>query len=217
MRASLLILSCLLPLSSLPAAADSRATVREVEVREALDGARCLRIELPVGEVHLRGGAGSAVRGDLALRCERGKAHCFEQARALRIEARRAGECLHLELAGWGSGDRDDLTVEGQLDLPAGLDLEVDLQVGSLQVNGMRGHLDAHVAVGELVLELPWESTGSVELTAGIGESRLRLPTGAPDSRRTGWLGSDTRWEGGPGASRIQANVGVGEIDARLD
>jgi hypothetical protein len=89
--------------------------------------------------------------------------------------------------------------------------------VGSLDVEGMRGEVSLDLGVGQVEVTMPAASVGSVRLDAGVGETSLRLPEGRVDERRSLLIGGEIRWDEGKGGSDVWVDVGVGEVNVRLE
>lgn len=217
MRERSLSLIALLCLAALPAAADERETVRTLRRSIPTAGIERIELDLPVGEAHITGEDRGDVQVDFELRCKPGKEGCAEAARRVAIESSsRRGE-LALALRGFDRGQRRNLVLRGIVRIPAALDLRVDMGVGELKISGLAGNVEAELGVGEMTLRLPVDAARSIALDSGVGETHLQLPDGAQAGERSGLVGGKTSWEHGSGQAVIRAEVGVGEINARLE
>lgn len=105
-------------------------------------------------------------------------------------------------------GPRNDFRVE--IELPARTDLEARLSVGELAVKGIEGHKELRCRIGEIQVEVPDPGAyGHVDASVKIGELSAR-PFGAS---KDGFFRSFC-WEG-KGAYRLEARVGIGEVQLR--
>jgi hypothetical protein len=178
---------------------------------------RAVTIDFPVGELRLDAGAGADLEVDLAVRCDRGGRRCQEQAKAVRLAIDQRGGEKRLALSGLPKFNSRGLQVAGSITVPAACELRVDMGVGQLTVSGAAADLVIHLGVGQVTLELPAREVRSVRLDAGIGEAALRLPGGWVEGQRPLLLGSEVSWDDGRGAAVVRANVGVGEVEVRLE
>jgi hypothetical protein len=93
--------------------------------------------------------------------------------------------------------------------VPAQADLRIDLGVGDLHVDGIRGDKDLHVGVGDLTIGLdPSPDYGHVEIATHIGDVNDPLNPG----RENGFLGKNEDFVL-KGRFRLHATVGVGDIN----
>ncbi len=213
-RAALAIL--VLAAAAAPAAAGDR-TIKRLTHQAPGAGLREVTIDFPVGELRLEAGAGGALEVDLEVRCDRGGRRCEDQAENVRLEVdQRDGEA-GIEIEGLPTLNARGLHVAGTITVPADCDLRIDMGVGKLTVSGVVDDLWIDLGVGQVTVELPAGEVRSVDLDAGIGEAALRLPDGRVSGARQFLIGSEVSWDGGRGAAVVRADVGVGEVEVRLE
>ncbi len=211
----LLLIACI----PAPARASHDIVLRDETASFPLAGARTLRIDVPVGEVHVDATTGDRIEARLKLSCNRSSSRCRERAAALHLSPRRGADGLTLKMEGY---DRDGKRgfnhpdVELRLQVPAALGVSVDMGVGELDLAGIEGDVTVDIGVGEARLEVPERAVHAVALDVGVGEARLS-PRPA-DSHREGFLflGNEVDWKGGAGVSRVAVDIGVGEASVRL-
>jgi hypothetical protein len=210
----------LLAAFAMPARADrDDVVVRDETAAFPIEGARTLRIDVPVGEVHVEVGGGDRVEARLTLECDEDSRRCRERAAKLRLASDRSADDLSLRISGY-QRERNhgihhpDVTL--RLTVPAAISLEVDMGVGELDVEGVEGDVEVDLGVGEVRVALPESAVRSVSLDVGVGEANLS-PRPA-DTQRHGFLflGNEVDWKDGSGPSRVAVNVGVGEASVRL-
>lgn len=125
-------------------------------------------------------------------------------------------------------GDDNDLEERWEIRLPAAIALNVELNVGSMHIEGTNadveaevnvgeldvdvagGNVDAEVNVGELVIHTATDSPGEFDLETNIGEVRLRID-GKSAGSGDGWLGKSIEHQAG-GDDDVFARVNVGEV-----
>lgn len=227
----LILAAVLLPVTAF--AADSRDFSLDVPA-EDIDR---LELESNVGEVSIEAADIDAI--EVRVRLEPGEDDdWFGETEDLERRLEEAvlehdvdGEALRLQLDYDDSGDAD-FEEHWEIRLPARLALEIDLNVGQLNIDGMSGGIEAEVNVGELDIEVlegdiaaevnvgeldirsATESEGDFELESNIGEVRLTVD-GKSAGRTEGWLGSTVVYSGG-GDDDVDARVNVGEIRVEI-
>jgi len=159
-----------------------------------------------------------------------------------RLEARLAAAELEHEVSGGSlslaldydrvrNGD-DDLVERWEIRLPAKIALEVELNVGSMDIEGVaagvnaevnvgelridvpRGSIDARVNVGDLNIRSRSEDPGEFDLESNIGEAVLRID-GKAAGRTEGWLGNSVAHDAG-GKDDVTAEVNVGQVTVNV-
>lgn len=216
MRQPFLSVPALLLLATAPVLAEERETVRTIRETFPIADIERLALDLPVGEARILGEERDDVQVVFELRCEPERKRCAEVARDVTLGSSFHGGRLALDLHGF-KGGRKDLVLRGVVRAPAALDTRVDMGVGELEFEGLAGDVEAELGVGEMNLRLPFDAVRAVSLAAGIGETNLHLPAGRHAGKRSHLVGSETEWRKGPGRADIDAEVGVGEVNARLD
>lgn len=206
----------LLLVATSPASADERETVRTIRQTFSAAELERLELDLPVGEARILGEERGDVQVVFELRCEPDRKRCAEVARDATLVSSTRGGRLALDLRGFDGG-RKDLVLRGVVRTPAGLDTRVEMGVGELEIEDLAGDIEAELGVGEMNLRLPFDAVRAASLAAGIGETNLHLPAGRYTGERSHLVGSETDWREGPGQADLDAEVGVGEVNVRLD
>jgi hypothetical protein len=200
------------------AAAASAGESRTIEGNASLGPDQEVRLDFPVGELEITGVEGDAWRIEVVGRCKRATSRCAEILQEISIEIRERGSALAVEVAPqseWRSWD--SLQIEARVTHPADRPLRVDMSVGELSIEGLRGDLEVDLGVGEVSVDLPVGAVKSVSLDAGIGETELLVPDGWVEGERSFLVGSECSWREGLGKARIHVEVGVGEAVVRLE
>lgn len=207
----------LLLFAAVPTLAEERETVRTIRQTFPATDVERLELDLPVGEARILGEDRGDVQVVFELRCELKRERCADVARDVTLVSSIRGGRLAVDLRGFDHGSRKDLVLRGVVRVPAGLDTSVEMGVGELVIDGLAGDVEAELGVGEMNLRLPFDAVHAVSLESGIGETSLRLPVGRHAGARSHLVGSETDWQQGPGRAAIDAEVGVGEVNARLE
>ncbi|MDH3744664.1 MAG: hypothetical protein OES47_06130 [Acidobacteriota bacterium] len=201
-------------LIALPATADEEREIAGSYEVESLEG---VHLDFAVAELRIEGSDGNRIEVELVADCRMLASDCEETLDALFLDDRRHGKSFYLELDGfprWGKGKID---LEGTIRVPRGLDVDVELGVGELDIEGLSKDLHVELGVGEVNLWLTKSALRSVDLDAGVGEVELHGTDADQRARRSMLVGAEIHWAEGPGKSRVFVEVGVGEVTAWLD
>ena len=175
---------------------------------------REVRIDFPVGELRLETSDDATIRATLWVRCQRNTDACVERSRNLKLVTDEKDGVRTIELKGYPRTNNKGLQVELVIQVPKGLDVDVDMGVGEAIVRGLDGEVRVNLGVGEVNVRMPQQGVGDVKLGVGVGEVSL-----AADGRSrngSGFLGHSLKWTG-KGAKRVDVECGVGEVSVRLD
>jgi hypothetical protein len=199
-------------LGTLPLSADE--TVRTLNQRYSVDGAKSLALDIPVGEVVIVGGDASQVTIDVELECDSDKGSCAELAKKVRLVGGKKGDRLSIQLDEWPRGNARGLEADIKVSMPRGLALQTDLGVGELQISGVEQDVNADVGVGEVKVTMPESAVRSVNLDSGVGDATLR--TSEKKINGSGMVGKALKWNKGSGSADVRVDCGVGEIGVSL-
>lgn len=213
------LLLCALTIPGAPALADRDVVVRDESVALPLQGARSLKIDVPVGEVHVDATDGDQVETRLVVQCNQRSQRCRDRAAGVHLVSKRSDDGLALEISEYGRDGHHGFhhpDLELRLSVPSSLALEIDMGVGELEVEGMEGDVSVDLGVGETRIVMPESAVRSVSIDVGVGEAHLSPPQ--PETHRQGFLflGNEVDWKEGAGRARISVDVGVGEASVRL-
>ncbi len=208
--AAALLLVLFLPLAA-------GAAERALAGTYALEQAGAVRLDLPVGKVHVQSGPTPQVQVDLEVNCDRDDSSCPDRAKDVRLESERSSDRLVVRVAGFPKSNDRGLHVDGTITVPADRPLQVDMGVGELEIAGVGSDLKVNLGVGEVKLQLPEASVQRIRLAAGVGQTTLRAAHHHFEGDRSYLIGSRLVWTEGAGHAQIAVDVGVGEVEARLE
>jgi len=218
------------------------AAAEDREITGATEGKafKSLRIEAHVGEVEVRVSSKDQISWRLRLEPNDNDGWFSSSKDAARATAEAklkttvAGERFELELELPRGTDFDDIKEHWEIEVPARFAIDVDANVGHVEVVGPAGGIEAEVNVGELRIEVPagrvearvnvgeikilsaTKSLGNVRLGANIGDVDLRIGDKRIEAERGFALGGGVSASNG-GKDDITAKVNVGEVSARVD
>jgi hypothetical protein len=198
----------------LPAAGVARADDKSV-LHGAWDAgkAKKVAIRFSVGELAVAAVDRPSIRAQLDIRGDEDAT--IEQARHVRLVARRVGDELRLSVEGWRWHFGGGTILEGRIEVPRALDLDVDMEVGELDVRGFEQPTRISLGVGEATIGCDPARIGSIDVDLSIGEGEL-----VENGRSRQWagvFGGGFRWDGVKGGAPVRLRVGVGEASVRLE
>lgn len=229
----------LLPLAA--QAEDSAPRVLTAEV--AATGLDTLALQIGVGEVHVTASSDDKVHARVTLRRKEREFMWFfhwmaggtrDEIAAAAIQQQTSTGRLTLSLSYPHSGGGDDMKQEWDVQLPARLKLEADMQVGDLDIEGVEGGVSAKLNVGQLNLDLPKGAIdadvnvgeiraksgslhhGHIELASNIGDTMLILQGTESGVHQHGGLGSHVYLDGA-GADNMQLKLNIGEVTLHIN
>ena len=215
MRKTLLGVPLALLLLAPTAAADDQQRVRTLTADTIVGGVQRVELRLPPGTYRIEPATDDRLRAELDVHCSLDDDRCEERAGRLALETGRQGNTLEMRVGGLSTLGSIKFNFRGRILVPQGQTLDVDLPAGELKIKGMRGDLYVDVGAGTVAIVLREGDVRSVRLGVGIGEASLAVA--GRNIEGSGWLGQKVRWGQGPGAARVAVNVGVGELEVRLD
>ncbi len=183
----------------------------------SIETGQALQLELPVGELVVLGSATAKIEAELRVTCRWGSNEdCERLLEQVELDSRDTPSRKVIEVVSDSSWRKTKLEIKGEFRVPKGVDLEVDMGVGELEIEGFENDLSVDLGVGELRIRMAAAKVGSVALDAGVGEAELRGAGTRVEGRRSMVVGSEVYWDQGEGQARIRADVGVGEIRVTL-
>jgi len=232
---ALIVASALL----VPGIAD--AASRVIEGATDAKPLKSLRLEAHVGEVEVQAGDGDRITWRLTLEPDGDDGWFSRRDDAQRavegaeVRATAAGDAWQLELDLPRGIDFDDVEEHWEVTVPRRFAVEIDANVGRVEVVGVAGGVEAELNVGELRVEVPsgdvsvranvgevrvvsaTKSPGEVRLSANIGDTDLRISGKTTKSGSSFGLGSMAVSSSSGGEDDITAKVNVGDVGVRIE
>ena len=152
-----------------------------------------------------------------------------EQVRKAALEAKRSSNRLELSVSG---GEKDRRFEENwKIRMPAGLEMEIELGVGDLEINGLSADADIEIGVGDAKI---FYGSGDLDLETGVGDiaieglksgiaaisaesgvGNVMMVAGKKKIKGEGMVGHSLSWSG-DGQATMELESGVGDIEIRL-
>ena len=174
-----------------------------------------IRVEFPVGNLVLESSDEPQIRAQLGVRCRHGGRACYERSKQLRLVTQVFGRTRHLKLEGMPKFGNHGLEVTLRIAVPKALAVDAEMGVGDCRVEGIVRDLHLELGVGNVDVALRERDVRSVRVAVGIGDATLRR--GGNAQVVSGLLGRKVRWDEGAGESRVSVELGVGDVEVRLD
>jgi preprotein translocase subunit SecF len=196
----------------LTATAAQAATLQTVDGHWPAGRAQALAIRFPVGELEVVATDGTEIVAHVRVRGEDAR----DDIDRVKLVLRRSGKKLALGVEGWrlSIGERHSV-LEGRVEVPRSLELEVDMRVGELAVSGFERAADIDLGIGEARIDCDRARIGRIDALVTIGEGNL-----VENGRTSQWAGifaGGYRWDGVPGGPQVKLRLGIGEATINLD
>ena len=196
--------------------AHAEATVRTIQKDLPAEESKWLFIELPIGDLKVIGIDGDEIRLSLKIQCEdRGRSKCRRAAEDIELDVDQHSDGIEIGIDRWPKFRNKGMSLDGYLEVPRQLVLEIDIGVGEVNVSGMEDDVEIDIGVGEASIEMDESVVRSVSLDAGVGEAILRV--GGRTIEGSGFIGHGLDWRDGPGRAHIEVDCGVGSVDVYLE
>ncbi|PCJ42686.1 MAG: hypothetical protein COA71_04050 [SAR86 cluster bacterium] len=168
-----------------------------------------IEINNSVGSIELRLVEGDELRIEVEIE---GEDRAFFRRRVdvddVDVEIRTRGDKLILTI------DNDDVKADWTIEMPVVSAIEINMGVGEIDVEIGASRLDIDLGIGKVDVTAPLATVAAVEISAGVGDTRIRGTDSVENSRVIVSSESEVM---GEGDFSISAEVGVGEISIELD
>jgi hypothetical protein len=109
--------------------------------------------------------------------------------------------------------DDDDLNQKWFIKVPRTAAIDIDLGVGSVDIDELDNSVEIDVGVGSVMIETNTEDFKQIDLESGVGDTRISGFSGNSNQKRT--MVSSSSDYSSSGQYRIDIEVGVGDIKVR--
>ena len=191
---------------------------REVRtLRETYPAAQIetLRLDLPLGELAIEGTDGDEIEVSVRIDCSWRRKRCEERAEQVELLARERGNRFDLSFEGLRKWRSLGMSLEVRVSAPSRLELDLDVGIGEVEVAHFHNDVTIDLGIGELTVEMDESRVGTVSLDTGLGEARMSYRGG--DLLTKGLFKNKVHWNEGKGPARLEFDLGIGEIDLRLN
>lgn len=214
MKRWLLVLVASAGLGAAAAPAEAKAVLESSQKTYPAASVRTLNLEFTVGALRVRGTDGDEVSVRLLVHCKRDNDRCADFAEDVRLDTRTRGDRMDISVEGHAGFRGDDYWVEGLIEVPSRMRLDIEMPVGEVSVRGMESDVELRLKVGEVTVEMPEAAVANVDAGVTIGEATLDRRGG--HQQVEGPFAGKLRWRDGRGTARVRVDLGVGELSMRL-
>ncbi|AIY64015.1 DUF4097 family beta strand repeat-containing protein [Pseudoalteromonas piratica] len=109
--------------------------------------------------------------------------------------------------------DEDNLNQEWVIKVPKSAAIDIEVGVGSIEIQKLENSVDADVGVGSIRIDTVLDDFKRIDLSTGVGDTSIKGFSGDLESSRN-IVSSETSYSGN-GEYSIEAEVGVGDIKVR--
>jgi hypothetical protein len=188
--------------------------VRTVEADVSVGAALEARVQLPVGEIVVRGEDVDRIYARLQVFCERKSlARCEKAARGLALAGEMDGDRVLLAVKGVSEGWLRRVRSRLELRVPRRLPLDVHLHSGQVRIDDVVASTKVGVDKGTVDLALPGADVGELALKAG---GRISVAEGGETLGAKGTIYGELLWQRPGRIARIEAKVDVGDVRVTL-
>jgi hypothetical protein len=171
-------------------------------------------VEFPAGDLRIDTVDDDQITVRMVARCRQSGSRCEDRIGDLRLISRSVNGVLTLELEGLNKSTFRSPRVELEIGIPQALAVRVEMGAGDLEVRSVTGDVQVQMGAGDVNLHLLERSVGAVAVNVGVGDATLRRHREPVDGH--GFISKRLRWEG-DGKSRVDVDLGVGDVSVALD
>ena len=216
-------------------AACSADAERQREIAVEVDEQTIVDLRLPAAEIEIVAASGPQLSARMTVHCRRGSSDCAAFAEALEFDLDVSASRVVVDTRP-GTHEYGDATeVRVEVSVPrvrrlsvasaagrvhvVGVEAEslhVDLTAGEVRIEKIDACPRVDLLAGEARVEVPGHLVAAVRLDAGVGEVTLIGPDGRRLGRRTWMVGSELKWDEGPGQCVVDVDVQAGAATVEL-
>ena len=208
-------------LAALPAFAD-REVVHHINTSASANAVKRVIIDIPAGEITIRNGSAGRIAIDGVVRRgyngseEREEMQRLVDDVSVAIQVRGDEATIFRTFGpnarGWRA--RNSTPEEMTIEVPAGIDVDMDTKYGEVRMDGSFGDVDISLRAGEITLRLPRAEVRSLTASCLAGEVHTNLGDRVID--REGLFPGKTHFENSSGRSHVSVHVTAGEVRVTL-
>lgn len=192
-------------LCSQQASADNEKRIAETLT---MTNQQSLSINFPVGSLEIEAGDSDQLEIEIELKPKKsGWFSSNVDLSAITLDKKISDHKISLEV------DKDDLQQDWTIRLPRTAALDVQLGVGSIEINNFANSADIEVGVGSIRIDTTLDDFKRIQLSSGVGDTRVSgLIKEVKEQRQL--VSSETEYRGA-GEHNLNIEVGVGDIRIR--
>lgn len=201
----------LLALLALGGAAPALAVTLTTSRPFSVDDARIVSVEFPAGELTISSGDGDLIEATMTARCSSPAAE--ERARRIRLVSEMRGDTRAFRVEGMRKFPPQP-SLSLHLVIPRWLAVQVHMGAGDVDVRDVLGNVELELGAGDVTVRAPRQRVQTVRVHVGVGDANLRVGPRAIEGR--GFLSKNLHWTNDAGLTRVDVELGVGDVDVAL-
>ena len=177
-----------------------------------------VHIVFGVGDLDVTAEDVDEIRAYIELRCKKlSDERCQDYRRRLRIEPRQTERGLEIRMVGLRKGTLRRMGVDGRVVVPRSSPLSMKVGIGDVDVDAGPEDVSVRMGIGDLTVRAPHSAVGSVKVGTRIGDASIRRTGDYMPGKRRMLIGAKLRWNDGPGSSRIELGLRIGDSKVILE
>lgn len=176
-----------------------------------LSADQSLDIKFPVGSVDIEIVDGDQLEIEIELKPQNSNWNNWfssdKDLSSIKLDKNISSSHVTLEI------DEDDLNQEWHIKVPRSAEIDIDLGVGSVDIDNLSNSAEVDVGVGSVAIDTDTNDFKRIDLESGVGDTRISGFSG--DSSQKRQMVSSSSAYTGSGLYRIEVEVGVGDVKVR--
>jgi hypothetical protein len=175
-----------------------------------LDSFNQVDVDVHVGSIKIKPSSDNQIHLKIEIEPKDGFFSWFaDSVDDITLKTKSSKESISLELT---EGDYEEKWI---LKIPSHLNVELDMGVGDVSIQGIQSNINVDNGVGHVKVAGYSQYFADIDLDAGVGDTSVSADHGKTANRRA-TVSSSTTWQG-PGEYTIKIDVGVGHAEVLLD
>ena len=179
----------------------------------AVDPSDVLDLDIPAGEVSIRGEDIASVSALARIRCPRDSKRCAEWATDARLVSTRNGNRVRVAM---NKKAKMNAAVKLTILVPKDSPLRIRMGYGELDAQGMEDDVSVEMKAGEVSIGMPRTAVEEVRLAARFGDASIYDGERALEGRRPTLVGARVDWLEGPGEHSVDVRLRYGDVQVEL-
>lgn len=188
----------------LPACADDSITLKETHRVPTNSN---LHFDIPIGEVELETHSGDNVKLEVTVSIKDDNWFSDDDLSDTEMQIEADGNDVYFSV------NKKENQQDWKILLPETASIELDVGVGSINIEGVERTLNVDLGVGEIEVDMAGKNYRRIDLDSGVGEVQI---SGLENTRvETSIVSESLDWRG-EGEYKLDIEVGVGGIDVKF-
>lgn len=189
---------------TVPALADDSITLKQTH---RVSNNANIHFDVPIGEISVETHAGENVKLQVVVKAEGDNWFSDEDVSDAELEIEVDGDDVYFSV------NKEENPQEWQILLPESANIDLDVGVGAISIEGVEKNVRVDLGVGEINANMAGKDYRRIDLDSGVGEVKI---DGLRDAKvETALVSESVDWRG-EGEYKLDIEVGVGGIDVQF-